>query len=190
MFISAAGNLQYLLINAAFLPSSLAMYATASMLASSLEPISRKSVTQAITSCAIGSILGWPFSAVTILPYFMTILFDTKLNFLKIRNLLRKGLMLASLLVAVIFIGDSIIFRSLRFVPYNIIAYNIFNKEGGPNLYGTEIWSFYFKNLALNFNFILPAAIAAPLLQIVYAIALTYPRYAVTSRKPKFKIGL
>ena len=30
--------------------------------------------------------------------------------------------------------------------------YNIFPSSGGPELYGTEPWTFYFKNLLLNFN--------------------------------------
>jgi alpha-1,2-mannosyltransferase len=37
-------------------------------------------------------------------------------------------------------------------VTWNIIKYNIFSNTGGPNLYGTEPWTFYFKNLLLNFN--------------------------------------
>lgn len=49
-------------------------------------------------------------------------------------------------------------------VSWNIVKYNIFSQNGGPELYGTEPWTFYFKNLALNFNlwFIL-AIVALPL---------------------------
>lgn len=49
-------------------------------------------------------------------------------------------------------------------MSWNIVKYNIFSSTGGPNLYGTEPWTFYFKNLALNFNiwFIL-ALLALPL---------------------------
>lgn len=39
--------------------------------------------------------------------------------------------------------------------------YNIFSETGGPELYGTEPWSFYFKNLALNFNIWFILALAA-----------------------------
>ena len=35
----------------------------------------------------------------------------------------------------------------------NIVLYNIFGGEGkGPEIYGTEPWHFYFRNLLLNFN--------------------------------------
>jgi alpha-1,2-mannosyltransferase len=37
-------------------------------------------------------------------------------------------------------------------VSWNIVKYNIFSSTGGPDLYGTEPWDFYFRNLALNFN--------------------------------------
>lgn len=37
-------------------------------------------------------------------------------------------------------------------VSWNIVKYNIFSSSGGPDLYGTEPWHFYFKNLVLNFN--------------------------------------
>lgn len=51
-------------------------------------------------------------------------------------------------------------------MPWNIVAYNIFGGQGrGPEIFGTEPWTFYFKNLLLNFNvwFIL-AVSTAPLL--------------------------
>lgn len=43
-------------------------------------------------------------------------------------------------------------YRKIEVVPWNIVKYNIFSSGGGPELYGTEPWTFYFKNLALNFN--------------------------------------
>lgn len=55
-------------------------------------------------------------------------------------------------------------YKKAEVVFWNIIKYNIFSSTGGPNLYGTEPWTFYFKNLALNFNvwFVL-ALLALPL---------------------------
>jgi len=50
-------------------------------------------------------------------------------------------------------------------VPGNMISYNIFAGKGrGPNIYGTEPWHFYIRNLLINFNlwFVL-AALALPL---------------------------
>lgn len=52
----------------------------------------------------------------------------------------------------------------MEVVSWNIVKYNIFSETGGPNLYGTEPWTFYFKNLTLNFHlwFVL-ALLAIPL---------------------------
>ena len=47
---------------------------------------------------------------------------------------------------------------------WNIIKYNVLSSDRGPDLYGTEPWDFYIKNLLLNFNvwFVL-AMLALPL---------------------------
>lgn len=55
-------------------------------------------------------------------------------------------------------------YKKAVFVSWNIVKYNIFSSTGGPDLYGTEPWTFYFRNLMLNYNiwFIL-ALLALPL---------------------------
>jgi alpha-1,2-mannosyltransferase len=61
---------------------------------------------------------------------------------------------------------DSFFYRKLVIVPWNIVAYNVFGgREKGPEIFGTESWTFYIRNLLLNFNawFVL-ALSAAPLL--------------------------
>ena len=57
-------------------------------------------------------------------------------------------------------------------MPWNIIRYNIFGgSERGPELYGTEPWSFYFKNLMLNFNHVPGLALfSIPALVITYFV--------------------
>lgn len=47
-------------------------------------------------------------------------------------------------------------------VPLNIVLYNIFSGPGrGPEIYGTEPWHFYIRNLLLNFNIWFVLAVAA-----------------------------
>lgn len=61
---------------------------------------------------------------------------------------------------------DSLFFRKLAIVPWNIVSYNVLSGNAqGPNIFGTEPWHFYVRNLLLNFNvwFIL-AISSAPLL--------------------------
>jgi alpha-1,2-mannosyltransferase len=47
-------------------------------------------------------------------------------------------------------------------VPLNIVFYNIFSGSGrGPEIFGTEPWHFYIRNLLLNFNIWFVLAVAA-----------------------------
>ena len=53
-------------------------------------------------------------------------------------------------------------------IPWRIVSYNIFSgSTRGPEIFGTESWTFYLRNLLLNFNvwFVL-AACAGPLVAI------------------------
>ena len=65
---------------------------------------------------------------------------------------------------------DSLAYGRIVFVPWNIIKYNIFGGSSrGPDLYGTEPWSFYIANLFINFNIITPLAlISLPALFFTY----------------------
>jgi len=56
-------------------------------------------------------------------------------------------------------------YKKLVVVPLNIVLYNIFSSAGkGPEIFGTEPWHYYIRNLLLNFNiwFVL-AILALPL---------------------------
>lgn len=61
---------------------------------------------------------------------------------------------------------DYAFFQKLVLVPWNIVAYNILGGEGkGPDIFGTEPWTFYIRNLLLNFNvWFLFAMLSAPIL--------------------------
>jgi alpha-1,2-mannosyltransferase len=67
-------------------------------------------------------------------------------------------------------------------VPFNIVFYNIFGGEGkGPEIYGTEPWHFYIRNLLLNFNIWFVLAVAAlPLFTIQKLFSQTQPGSTVT----------
>jgi alpha-1,2-mannosyltransferase len=55
---------------------------------------------------------------------------------------------------------DSFFYQKLVCVPWNIVAYNVFSGSSkGPNIYGTEPWHFYLRNLVLNFGIWLPLAL-------------------------------
>ena len=67
---------------------------------------------------------------------------------------------------------DSLAYGKLTITPWNIIKYNILGGlERGPDLYGTEPWYFYIQNLLINFNILLPLALASlPALAITYRV--------------------
>ena len=53
-------------------------------------------------------------------------------------------------------------------MPFNIVIYNLFSDSSkGPDIYGTEPWHFYLRNLLINFNlWLLLSTLAYPLLVI------------------------
>lgn len=57
---------------------------------------------------------------------------------------------------------DSMYYGKLVIAPLNIVLYNVFSNHG-PDLYGTEPFSYYIYNGFLNFNFVFIGALLAPL---------------------------
>lgn len=67
-------------------------------------------------------------------------------------------------------------------MPLNIIMYNIFSEPGrGPDIYGTEPWHFYFRNLLLNFNIWFILAMASLPLFILHKLLSSTRESAQTS---------
>lgn len=58
-------------------------------------------------------------------------------------------------------------YRKLVVPVWNIVRYNALGGGGGDgsNLYGTEPWSFYVKNLFLNFNFTFLVALTSAIVR-------------------------
>ena len=59
-------------------------------------------------------------------------------------------------------------YHKLLFVPWRIVSYNIFSGSSrGPDIFGTEPWHFYIRNLLLNFNaWFLVALCSMPLVML------------------------
>ncbi|KAH7064636.1 Alg9-like mannosyltransferase family-domain-containing protein [Macrophomina phaseolina] len=153
-----------------YLPSSFAMYTNMLGVASFMDWKGGLRTAAGICWFAVGGILGWPFASVLILPFiaeevFLAVqtgsLYDTGRRFLdgSVRSL------------CVLVLSESInsfFYRKLVCVPLNIVLYNVFSGPGkGPDIYGTEPWHFYARNLILNFNVWFILAVAALPLQVV-----------------------
>lgn len=78
------------------------------------------------------------------------------------------SLLCASIILLPTIVIDSFQYGRLVIAPLNIVVYNVLG-GAGPNLYGTEPFSFYFINGFLNFNFIWILALLSPI-----AIVLNY----------------
>ncbi|KAH7105027.1 glycosyltransferase family 22 protein [Auriculariales sp. MPI-PUGE-AT-0066] len=178
----------------AFLPSTFAMYTTmlgmsyfmfpTSALGSRLPynfPTGFKRVLYATLSFAAGAVVGWPFSILLAIPFVFEELFLAGADVVDAKSpgswwmqrttrLVQSGLIAAVALIVPVLAIDTIAYGRFVLTPLNIVLYNVFGgKERGPELYGTEPASFYILNLLLNFNILLPLALASlPALTLTY----------------------
>ncbi|OCK75708.1 glycosyltransferase family 22 protein [Lepidopterella palustris CBS 459.81] len=154
--------------SAAYLPSSFAMYCTMLGLSAFMDWKGGVRTAQGVFWFAFGGLIGWPFGAALMLPFLaeevllasMTgQVWDAFLRFI-------DGGARAFTVLALQLCIDTFFYKKLAVVPFNIVLYNVFSGANkGPNIYGTEPWHFYIRNLLLNFNiwFVL-AIVAFPLL--------------------------
>ncbi|KAI6245041.1 Alpha-1,2-mannosyltransferase alg9 [Erysiphe necator] len=152
-----------------FLPSSFSMYTTILGISAFMDLKKNQSerIFYGILWFSIGGIIGWPFSLALSVPFLLEeIILSCKkgMNAFMVLIWQSKQAILASLIILLFEILISgIFYRRLVIVPLNIILYNVLSGPG-PNLYGTENWHFYFRNLFLNFNIcFLLAIISLPL---------------------------
>lgn len=156
--------------SAALLPSSFAMYTSTLGLTAFMDWRGGPKTAVGIMWFGIGALLGWPFAGALIIPFVLEdwaiVLvtgdwFDT---FLRYVDGIVRCLAVLGLQVSI----DAFFYRNLTVVPWRIVMYNVFSgKDRGPDIFGTEPWHFYVRNLLLNFNiWYLLAMSAAPLIAI------------------------
>ncbi|XP_062894824.1 alpha-1,2-mannosyltransferase ALG9 isoform X1 [Mobula hypostoma] len=110
----------------------------------------------AVLGVAAGAIAGWPFSAALGLP----IAFDLLVMKRKFRCFITWAVVALILFLLPLVAVDSYYYGKLVVAPLNIVLYNVFTPHG-PDIYGTEPWSFYFLNGCLNFNVVFVLALCA-----------------------------
>ncbi|EGX96230.1 alpha-1,2-mannosyltransferase (Alg9) [Cordyceps militaris CM01] len=153
---------------AAYLPSSFAMYMCMLGAASFMNWRGGLRTSYGIFWFAAGGILGWPFAAALCAPYMLEevvfAFFSDKDALIDYIIRVARGVVAGLILLFFDFLINLFFYKKMAVVSWNIVRYNIFSSTGGPDLYGTEPWTFYFKNLALNYNiwFVL-ALLALPL---------------------------
>ncbi|OAX78594.1 hypothetical protein ACJ72_07095 [Emergomyces africanus] len=152
----------------AMLPSSFTMYTSMLGITAFMDWHGGSKTGRGIMWFGIGAILGWPFAGALVLPFLLEEITIGYVSKLLPRILIRfaEGALRCLIFLVLEVATDSLFYRQLVVVPWNIVSYNMLGESGkGPNIFGTEPWTFYFRNLLLNFNiwFIL-ALSAAPLL--------------------------
>ncbi|TKA30433.1 hypothetical protein B0A50_02660 [Salinomyces thailandicus] len=153
----------------AFLPSSFAMSLTALGIAAFMEWRGGLHTAQGVWMFGIAAILGWPFAAALCAPFLLEELAMALLSDIEgQQSFLWRVVDGVTRTIVVVFLqtlGDWFFYKKAHVVPWNIVAYNIFSSKGGPDLYGTEAWHFYLRNLFLNFHvWFLLALLSMPLL--------------------------
>ncbi|CCG84608.1 protein of unknown function [Taphrina deformans PYCC 5710] len=139
----------------AFLPSSFTMYTSTMGLAFAL----RRQYLGATVCFGIGAVLGWPFSVILFMPVVVLSMMESHFPFF---SYVRGGIASSQvLLISTVF--DYTKYRIWTLVPLNIILYNVLAAQQGrgPEVFGVEPVSYYFKNLLLNFNIMFPLALIA-----------------------------
>ncbi|PWN40285.1 hypothetical protein IE81DRAFT_349380 [Ceraceosorus guamensis] len=179
VLLPSAGMFQ---ASTALLPSTLAMCTTTLAMSYALQPSTsakgfavnaailpqtiqtRQRNLKIILSFATGAVLGWPFALVLSFPFVLEEIFcpsgqlvplSRYLCFTYARVLASLPGLLASLsLVSGLFLVDMAAYGRPVLGTLNIIIYNIFSAQrgAGPELYGTEAWWYYLRNLSLLWN--------------------------------------
>ncbi|KAF2151178.1 glycosyltransferase family 22 protein [Myriangium duriaei CBS 260.36] len=153
----------------AMLPSTFAMYMTMMAMASFADWRRGPSTAEGIMFFGFASVFAWPFTGALILPFMIeefVIAYYTESG----RDLGQRLIYGGSRTIvagAIEFIIDLAFYRKYVCFPWNIVWYNVVAATSGkgPNIFGTEPWHFYIRNLLLNFNiwFVL-GLLAGPLL--------------------------
>lgn len=153
----------------AFLPSSFAMNCCTIASSFALDAIESTSVVAsslfAFAWFLTAGLLGWPFAlalgvpfgAYTLVRWYQT----TPLAFIVLFSTLSLVAISTYVIATDLFFYD----RTLLFVPLNIVLYNVFALEGeGPEIFGVEPFSYYVKNLLLNFNVVFLAGLGGAII--------------------------
>lgn len=139
-----------------YLSSTFAMYTFTLSIAAFMDLTGGvRKTAEGLTWLGIGTILGWPFVAVLCVPFVLEEVVSaiTEGGFLSAAGRLLQGALQSLIVLAAEVLTDSALYHRLTSVPLNIVLYNVFSDSSrGPDIYGTEPWHFYIRNLLINFN--------------------------------------
>uniref|UniRef100_K3WCF1 Mannosyltransferase n=1 Tax=Globisporangium ultimum (strain ATCC 200006 / CBS 805.95 / DAOM BR144) TaxID=431595 RepID=K3WCF1_GLOUD len=148
----------------AFLPSTFVMYLIMLFMSAWME----KQHFVAILWGVIAVLCGWPYVGVLFIPFALETLYTRGV----VKSVLTGAVIGASVLTLEVGVNFHY-YQRLVLPAWNIVQYNVLSGETDSTLYGTEPWTYYVMNLALNFNIVallaLPAVVFMWLLPSHYA---------------------
>lgn len=107
--------------------------------------------------------IGWPFGVLMFVPLGLVVLVRERARLIRFVFLVA---VLAASIQGVVMAIDRKQYGKWVSPTWNILIYN--TQAGGDELYGIEPWSYYVKNLALNFNYVSALGVASfPLLLLL-----------------------
>lgn len=152
----------------AFLPSSFVMYLV--MLLSSAWM--NRSHLLALFWGIVAVLCGWPYVGVLFVPFAVDMIASRGLI-----TSIAAGVAMGSVVLALELSVNWHYYQRLVLPAWNIVKYNVLSSDKDSTLYGTEPWSYYALNLALNFN--VAALLAVP---AIVAAAVALPAHYETSK--------
>lgn len=149
--ILSVSNVGMFLSTTSFLPSTFSLY----LITYAYSNIYLNNFIRSVVAIGLAVLLAWPFVVILGVPVAINFIIQKSLvNFIKTTAI--SGILILLPLVLI----DSFFYGKLVVAPLNIFVYNVLDTDGrGPDLYGREPFSFYIKNLFLNFNILFPISI-------------------------------
>lgn len=153
----------------AMLPSAFGMDMMMLAMAAFLDWRAGPSTAEGMMWLGFGSIFAWPFVGALMIPFMaeeFLIAYYTESG----RDLGQRliyGISRTIVAGGLEFFVDLAFYRKYVCFPWNIVKYNVLSATAGkgPNIFGTEPWHFYIRNLLINFNlWFLLALLAGPIL--------------------------
>ena len=147
-----------------YLPSSFALYFVCLAMASFMDWTLGIGTATGLFWLSIATIIGWPFVGALAIPYVLEELVMCYFtdDLLGTATRLFSGLCAAIVVLVIEISVDYFFYHRLVVYPFRLATYNIFGGSGkGPNIFGTEPWHYYIRNLLINFNlwFVLAVAV-------------------------------
>eukprot|EP00088_Acartia_fossae_P061658 TRINITY_DN7413_c0_g1_i12.p1 TRINITY_DN7413_c0_g1~~TRINITY_DN7413_c0_g1_i12.p1 ORF type:complete len:603 (+),score=24.17 TRINITY_DN7413_c0_g1_i12:65-1873(+) len=157
----------------AYLPSSTSMY----LVCLAYGAWFSKNYKLAIFASALSTLSSWPFTCILAAPIALDILRRSKHKMF----ITWSGLSALAILPPMI-VCDSFYYGRTVLPTLNIVLYNVFTSHG-PDLYGTEPWTYYLYNGVLNFNIMFPAALIAVPVVYLTSLALGVQRVPCSGKR-------